>query len=192
MNESLLLWINQGWQSPQLDMLFIWLSAKATFSFPLMLIIIVFLGVRFGRPGWFLGLGMIIVAASGDLFGNLLKSIFAQPRPCLEYWDVIRMPRAESTRCMSSDNGMPSNHALNFFATFSFLAFFVRRHSFTIAVVVLSSLVALSRVYLGEHFPSQIAAGSGIGIVYGLTLALLGKHYFYEKLNIYQEKTKMT
>ena len=187
MNESLLLWINQGWQGPQLDALFIWLSAKKTFSFPLMALIIIFLGLKFGKSGWFLGLAMILVAATGDLFGNILKSLFAHPRPCLEYWDMIRMPRAESTRCMTSDTGMPSNHSLNFFATFSFLAFFVRRHTFTAISIVLCCLVALSRVYLGEHFPTQIAAGAIIGISYGLFFALICKHFFHNKIDIYQK-----
>jgi len=187
MNESLLLWINQGWQSPQLDVLFIWLSAKKTFSFPLLASIILFLGWRYGKPGWWLGLAMILVAASGDLLGNILKSLFAHPRPCLEYWDQVRMPRASSSRCMSSESGMPSNHALNFFATFTFLAFFVRRHSFTIAVIVLSSLVAISRVYLGEHFPAQVITGAGIGILYGLLIAVICKKTIYDKLNIYQQ-----
>ncbi len=187
MNESLLLWVNQGWQNPQLDLFFIWLSAKAGFSFPLLAFIILFLGLKFGKNGWFLGLAMILVAATGDLFGNFLKSLFAQPRPCLEFWDVIRMPRAESTRCMSSETGMPSNHSLNFFATFTFLAFFVRRHTFTIAAIVLCSLVAISRVYLGEHFPTQIAAGALIGLAYGLVTAMLYKRFFNHKLDIYQK-----
>ena len=187
MNESLLLWVNQGWQNPQLDVLFIWLSAKNSFSFPLMGLIILFLGLKYGKTGWYLGLAMVIVAGTGDLIGNILKSLFSHPRPCLEYWEQIRMPRAESTRCLTSESGMPSNHSLNFFATFSFLAFFVRRHTFTIASIVLCSLVAISRVYLGEHFPAQILVGAMIGIFYGLTFATICKHYFHHKIDIYQK-----
>lgn len=186
MNETLLLWVNQSWHTPALDVFFKWLSAKNTFSFPLLLIIIIALGLKFKKAGWLLGLLMILVAATGDLFGNFLKSVFAQARPCLEYWDVIRMPRAESTRCLSSETGMPSNHALNFFATFSFLSFYVRRHSIIISSIILCSLVAISRVYLGEHFPSQIAVGSLLGIIYGLSIALLCRHYLTDQLSMFK------
>ena len=183
MNESLLLWINQGCHTPELDVLFSWVSEKNTFSFPLLGIIILFLGFRYGKSGWLLGFLMLLVVGTGDLLGNFLKSVFAQPRPCLELWELIRMPHAESTRCMSSESGMPSNHALNFFATFSFLSFFIRRHTITILSIVLCTLVALSRVYLGEHFPSQVISGALIGIAYGLTIALVCRHYFSKMLD---------
>lgn len=186
MDESLLLWVNQGWHTPQLDLFFSWISEKNTFSFPLLALIICFIGLRFGRSGWILGFAMLLVAATGDLLGNVLKSLFAQARPCLEYWEFIRMPHADSTRCMTSESGMPSNHALNFFATFSFLSYFVARHSVTVFSIILCSLVAVSRVYLGEHFPSQVVSGTVIGTIYGLTIALLCKRYFHKQLNIYQ------
>jgi len=178
MDENLLLLINQQWHSPLLDTFFAWVSEKNTFSFPLLLAIILGLGWRWGKTGWILGLMMIIVAATSDLLGNTLKSLFAQPRPCLHLWDQIRMPHAESTRCMTSTSGMPSNHALNFFATFSFLSFILQRHTFTLITMTVCVLVALSRVYLGEHFPSQAISGAIIGAGYGLLLAKLVKHYF--------------
>ena len=189
MDESLLLWINQSWQHPMLDVFFEWVSAKNSFSFPLLLIILVFLGLRFKQPGWYLGLSLILVAASGDLVGNILKSLFAQARPCLDYWEVIRMPHAETTRCLQSTSGMPSNHALNFFATFTFLSFFVRNHRITLTSIVLCLFVALSRVYLGEHFPSQVLSGAIIGIIYGLSIALIFNKFFKEQLNLYQNQS---
>lgn len=187
MNESLLLWINQGWHTPPLDVFFTWVSEKNTFSFPLIGLIILFLGFRFGKSGWMLGFAMLLVAGTSDLLGNVLKSIFAQARPCLEYWDVIRMPHAESTRCMSSESGMPSNHALNFFSTFIFLSFFVQRHIFTISSIVLCTLVAISRIYLGEHFPSQVISGALIGSVYGLAVALICNRLFHKQLSIHRQ-----
>lgn len=171
MNENILLWINQSWQTPFLDVFFTWLSDKNTFSFPLIIILIIVFGLRWGKTGWYLGILMILVAATGDLLGNFLKNVFAEPRPCLEYWSMIRMPHAESTRCLTSDSGMPSNHALNFFSTFTFLACIIRNHIFTVISIILCTLVAISRIYLGEHFPAQVIAGSAIGILYGLIIA---------------------
>lgn len=171
MNEAMLLWINQSWQAPWLDVLFTWLSDKETFSFPLILLMVVIFGLRWGKTGWLLGVLMILVASTGDLLGSYLKSVFAEPRPCLNYWEFIRMPHAETTQCLTSQSGMPSNHALNFFATFSFLSFFIQRIKFILFSITICFSVAISRIYLGEHFPSQVLAGSVIGLMYGLTVA---------------------
>jgi len=183
MNESLLLWINQGWHTPQLDIFFTWLSEKSTFSFPLLALIILILGFRYGKSGWVLGFLMLLVAGTGDLLGSFLKSTFAHPRPCLEYWEQIRMPYTESVRCMSSESGMPSNHALNFFATFSFLSFFMRHHIFIIFSIILCTFVGISRIYLGQHFPTQVLSGALIGTVYGLAIAMICRYYLDKKIN---------
>jgi len=181
-NEQLLIWVNQGWANPVFDLFFYWISEKYTFSFPLLLIIWSTLGLKLGKKGWLLGGLMILVTAAGDAFGNMLKHYFEHPRPCLEMFEHIRMHYKESTQCVSSATGMPSNHALNFFATFCFLSFFIRLPWVIITSISLSVLVAISRVYLAHHFPAQILAGTIIGCVYGLSAAWLCHHYFKDRL----------
>jgi len=188
MNENILLWINQGWAHPWLDIFFSWISAKATFSFPLLALIWLVLGYKFGRNGWLLGFLVILTAALGDAIGNILKHTIQHPRPCLEFYDVIRMPYKDDPRCLSSETGMPSNHALNFFATFCFLSFFIRTKSVIIASLILATLVAISRVYLAQHFPSQVLAGALIGICIGLSLAFFSRYLFKDKLIFRIEK----
>lgn len=63
-------------------------------------------------------------------------------------------------------SSFPSGHSASSFSVATTISFFypeVLLLSFTVA-----SLVALSRVYLGEHFLSDIVAGSGLGIVTAL------------------------
>ena len=47
----------------------------------------------------------------GDFFGNILKDLFAQPRPCYSYIQNFPM----IAQCGPELTGLPSNHALNFF-----------------------------------------------------------------------------
>lgn len=49
------------------------------------------------------------------------------------------------------------------------------RHSS--APLASATLVALSRVYLGLHYPSQVLAGAALGSALGLAAAGLGARY---------------
>ncbi len=69
---------------------------------------------------------------------------------------------------------MPSNHALNSFAATAFL--FVTRPAWKgwrLFLLVSAILVALSRIYLAKHFPSQVVMGAAIGTLWGLAAAWL-------------------
>ena len=182
LNDRLLLWINQGWANPIFDQFFYWISQKYTFSFPLLFAVWIALGIKFGKRGWLLGGLMLLVTATGDAFGNMLKHYFQHPRPCLLMHDMIRMHYTENTQCLTSTTGMPSNHSLNFFSTFCFLSFFIRIRWVIIASLTLATLVAISRVYLALHYPAQIAAGTLIGCIYGISIAWLCRYYLKDKL----------
>ena len=171
MNEQILLWINQGWGHPALDPVFAWLSDTGTFSIPLLLIIGIFLGVRFGKPGWLITALMIVVVAISDQLANLLKDWLQQARPCLELYDEIRRVDGRDPRCLQSADGMPSSHAMNFFTVFTFVALFLRSMPWTVALMAVATLVSISRVYLAVHFPTQVLVGALLGILLGSCLA---------------------
>lgn len=176
MDEVLLLWINQGWAHPGLDVLFTWLSSRAAFALPFALLLLALFSWRWRKPGVQLWLILIVMVGAGDVMGNALKGVFAEPRPCYAMADQVRQPgHAPGTACGSSRNGMPSNHALNAFATAAFLSAALGRR--WAGLFVVAALVALSRVYLAKHFPSQIAAGALLGTLWGIAFGWLGLKY---------------
>ena len=102
-----------------------------------------------------------ICTGFGDFVGNILKDLFAQPRPCFSY--IQNFPMIE--KCGSDLTGMPSNHTLNFFLFSTLVHLFLRHPSISFIFFASSVLVALSRVLLIKHLLSQVIIGGLIGIV---------------------------
>ncbi|MEN8179581.1 MAG: phosphatase PAP2 family protein [Pseudomonadota bacterium] len=165
---SLLLWINQGWADPGLDFIFQWVSGRAGFSMPLLLILLFIFWRRLGVDGLRLWLLMIVGVAMGDLLGNLLKETFSLPRPCYDLFELLRSPGGgDLPQCDAATTGMPSNHALNFFAVALFVTYALRSLRLGVALFAVACVVGLSRIYLGKHTPLQVVSGASIGMLFG-------------------------
>lgn len=178
MDEALLLAINQGWAHPMHDTLFQFLSNRGAFGFPLLLLILALLAWRWGRDGvklWFL---VVVCIALGDQIGNLLKHLLQQPRPCVEMYQILRSPtRAPGTPCGGIGSGMPSNHALNFFLLSALLGRLLSSWRITLILGLIACGVGLSRIYLGVHLPSQVLAGTILGLSIGFLAASIAIRY---------------
>src|SRR5208283_5074762 len=78
----------------------------------------------------------------------------------------------------TSSGSMPSNHAVNSFA-YAITLFYLTRNYIGIAgrlyPLALASLVALSRVYVGVHYPADVLAGALLGTTVSLLLIVLYK-----------------
>ncbi len=104
------------------------------------------------------GVIMLIGLGVGALVGNIiLKPLIARPRPCWINETVsllISIPR---------DYSFPSGHTLSSVIGAVFLT--VANRKFGFIAIPLAALIAFSRLYLYVHFPSDILAGSVLGIV---------------------------
>jgi undecaprenyl-diphosphatase len=105
-----------------------------------------------------------------EVAGDVLKHATARLRPC-QVFEGIRI----IVPCPKSYS-MPSGHALSSFAFALPLVYLTRDY---IALVwrlyplLLASLIAFSRVYLGVHYPSDVLAGALLGAFMGLALSSL-------------------
>ncbi|MGD8912734.1 MAG: phosphatase PAP2 family protein [Candidatus Thiodiazotropha sp.] len=171
-DELILHWIHVGLSCQLSDSLFHWFSSRATFSLPI-LFALLFVAVR--REGW-QGAGwwftLILVVGIGDQFGNLLKSLFSELRPCALEENITLTRKGLS--CDSVPKGMPSNHALNFYAATLFVVLTrTKWHGWHALLLMAALLASLSRIYLVKHYPSQVVAGIFLGINIGVVAALL-------------------
>ena len=178
MDEALLELVNRGWAHPALDALFVWLSSQAAFALPLALGLLAWLARRWGRDGAALWLALALVVGGADLAGQAIKAWTAQPRPCwAEPQRVRQVGQPAGTPCGPARTGMPSNHAFTFFAAAAFLLATLPGRGPGLLLLAVAALVGLSRIYLGKHYPSQVAAGALLGLAWGAAWGRIALRY---------------
>ncbi len=182
-DQQLFLLIN-GWWSPIIDPVMKILSAIAVWI-PLYLALAVALffrkcyaiqcgGYALERPvaaGKFWIAGLIGLAACilgyllCDWGANLVKWLVARPRP--GYEPAIAGGRFPTGT--GSPYGFFSAHAANTICFALLVSGILGRRWLRIVLVVWSLLVSYSRIYLGYHYPLDVAAG----LIYGICVAIL-------------------
>jgi undecaprenyl-diphosphatase len=111
---------------------------------------------------------VLIVAAIGvaDLTSvRALKPLAGRARPCQELRDV-RAP----LEC-GAGKSFPSTHAADSAAAATVFAWALPR--FSALGIAIAAVVGFSRVYLGEHWPSDVVAGWILGTAIGILLVFL-------------------
>lgn len=141
-----------------LDAAFLTLSAKP-FGLLWGAALVLFLALRGGRRRLALVLAFALAVALSDFLGShVLKPLFGRMRPCFAL-----PPDAVRRLGQAGDVGsLPSLHSSNFFAMAG-VAWSASRRAGAIALAV-AALVALSRVYLGVHWPTDVLAGVAWGL----------------------------
>jgi undecaprenyl-diphosphatase len=98
------------------------------------------------------------VAAASSFVGNWLVSfVWFRPRPFIDVPGVHLLVPPPLTAY-----SFPSSHSAAAFAIAFTVVFFHRR--FGLALVAAAALVALSRVFVGVHYPLDILVGGAFGI----------------------------
>jgi len=111
-----------------------------------------------------LGYWLCGCAAAGNLTVNALKTVFAVARPIgVEGIRVLRASTATGT-------SFPSGHTQAGANFCTALARATGRRRFYILAAVVPVLIALSRLYCGVHWPTDVLAGLAIGILLPLLL----------------------
>ena len=104
----------------------------------------------------------LISALIAWIMSSILKKIFSRNRPSLCYSNIV--PLIQVPKCGS----FPSSHAAASLAFF--FALIIIDHPMSILVGIWAILVSFSRVYLGIHFPSDIAGGAFLAAIAATTL----------------------
>jgi undecaprenyl-diphosphatase len=151
--------IHHGLHHPLLDPLMKALTDPGVWKAPLFTIAAaLFLG-RGRRGVTALAALVLTVALSDQVTSRALKPLFRRERPSVELADTKPLFGVRHT------NSFPSSHAVNFFAAAPIVceAF----PSANVAYLLLASAVAFSRVYVGDHYPSDVIVGALLGTAIG-------------------------
>ena len=170
---AILDWIQQYVRNAPLDWIVPKLTLLGNAGMIWIVLTLICLGVRKWRK---CGITMAVSLLVGLFIGNLLlKLLVARDRPC---WIsppevmLIAVPR---------DYSFPSCHTLSGFA--ASLSLLHHQRMAGIAAVLLATGIALTRLYLYVHFPSDVLAGAILGISIALLVCTLTDRYLWERLN---------
>ncbi|HBG71840.1 MAG: hypothetical protein A2W93_12760 [Bacteroidetes bacterium GWF2_43_63] len=177
-DRKLFLLIN-GAHSDAADFFYYWVSYKYTWI-PFYILLLV-LSIRVLKNKWWLLLIFVplLVAATDQASVHLFKNVFLRYRPChnLDLQETVHLVNGYC----GGKYGFISSHAANSFglATFTWL---ILRHNyrywFWILFVGFAGMVAYSRIYLGAHYPADVAVGALVGISFGALFYYLMHRFF--------------
>lgn len=106
-----------------------------------------------------IGITALVSLGIGALITNVaLKNIVARTRPYEVIDGLILLVGVQS------DFSFPSGHSCASFAA-AMVYYRMLPKKYGICAVILASLIAFSRLYVGVHYPSDVIAGVGIGMV---------------------------
>jgi len=142
-------------------------------SFPILapIAVAVVLLRRWNRPAD--DIALVVIAAGSAALPWLVKLIVARPRPTIEHLQQL------------SSLSFPSEHTTQAAAIYLTIAILLSkglnrglRELVIVLAILIAMVVAWSRVYLGVHYPSDVAAG----LVLGWGWALLVFHWARPRL----------
>lgn len=133
-------------------MCFFTLLADCLFLIPIVGFVLFFFDPKKFKSNFFTFLFILLL---GGLLIHILKIIIQRPRPLKMFSDVkiLLEPLKE--------NSFPSGHAQAIFTTAIFL--FKKIKKFLLLFITIALLSAISRIYVGVHYLSDIVVGAFIG-----------------------------
>jgi len=162
---SIFYFFNHTLSIPVLDKFFSLITAVNNWYIAYIILLLIAF-IKGGRTGRITAIGvLILITLTDQTCSNILKDLVHRLRPCTVLPDVITPIGCTGTF------SFPSNHAFNNFAAATFIYRFFPKLKW--ALYLTAVLVAVSRIYLGLHYPSDVLGGAILGIILGFYFASL-------------------
>ncbi|MCR4781169.1 MAG: phosphatase PAP2 family protein [Lachnospiraceae bacterium] len=175
---QILYWF-QGLHNPILDkvMIVITTFGKAGIFWILLTLAMLIFSKKPKKMAW---TSMVALVLSVIVVNLILKNLVCRERPCWVDETVkmlVKVPK---------DFSFPSGHSSASFA--SAVSIFLYRKKEGIAALVLATLIAVSRLYLFVHWPTDVLVGSLLGIVEAIVAYFIVR-FVYDKFIDKKAKT---
>jgi len=168
LDKRLFVFFNQTIENSVLDLVMPFITEPRYFIIPFIIICLGIIILWRRRGVLILLWGAILITITDQLCHSVLKPMIDRSRPCHEL-DMVRL----LINC-GGVRSFPSSHAINIFAAATYFGekFLHRRREF----FLVASLVGLSRIYCGVHYPFDVLAGAALGIGIGLGICHLDSY----------------
>lgn len=175
LDQQAFLKINQDWTNPVLDAVLPYFR-DSVFWAPVYLFLLLFITLNWGRKGLWWAIGFLCTIALADMVSSrIFKEGFQRLRPCQDpaFADGVRL----LLKNCSPSPSFTSSHAANHFgmATFVSITFYAQWGQRIYLTYLWALFIGYAQVYVGVHYPLDVAGGAAIGTLAGLLSAWVVK-----------------
>ena len=146
-------------------------------------IILLFLFFYRRKAVWLIPItgGIVMLVSKG------LKELFQQNRPVAwfkqqDLYEILNTIEGEPL--FSGASSFPSGHTMSAFALFGLLAVLLNKKWLGLPILLIATIVGISRVYLIHHFFIDIYAGSIIGTLLALAIYIFWSKKYAQKAEL--------
>lgn len=164
-DEALFLFLNFSIANPVTDLIMPIVTSDMLLRIGYGLTVILLLWKGDARLRWLVLFSALALLLSDQSSSKFLKPMFERIRPCHVLDDINLL-----VGC-GGGYSMPSSHAANAFAQAALFSFAIKKTRWYLWGI--AGVIAISRVFVGVHYPFDVLAGSALGILIGFIVALL-------------------
>ena len=159
-DRTLFLFFNTGLANPFFDAVFVHATEATFWIVPGCVALLVYIVRKRTDALLVIGLALVTVAITDPVAARVLKPLFGRHRPCHPEFFVA----GGRFLCgMKHSLSFPSVHAVNVFAQATLLTLFYPKMRWV--YFSFACFIGFSRIYVGVHYPCDVAAGAVAGIM---------------------------
>jgi len=124
--------------------------------------------------------------AISGIVTQIFKLFISEARPGL-FLAKTNYPYFIEHVTLHNFHSFPSGHSTSAFALVAILSFAIKNKNYSILFLIIGALVGYSRIYLGQHFITDVAIGSIIGVLFSIICWIWFEKYF-KRISINSKK----